>query len=62
MCSVGLLDPQLVQEKKDQIKESYKRLFLETDFNSTLSGGLQRKSSILRRRSLWASLLDEAIK
>jgi hypothetical protein len=61
MPTVGLLDPAVVVDKKEQIKEAYNELFSKPEFGRTLSGGLQKKSSILRRRTLWAPLLEVAI-
>lgn len=62
MPTVGLLDPAVVADKKIKIKEAYSELFSEPGFGRTLSGGLQNKSSILRRRTLWAPLLEIAIR
>lgn len=62
MPTVGLLNPTIVADKKTQIKEAYDELFSEPSFGRTLSGGLQKKSSILRRRMLWAPLLEKAIR
>lgn len=61
MPTVGLLAPQVVSDKKEQIKAAYLELFNEPSFGRTLSGGLQKKTSILRRRTLWAPLLENAI-
>lgn len=62
MPTVGLLDTDVVTDKKDEIKASYAQLFSEPAFGRTLSGGLQKKTSILRRRTLWAPLLESAIR
>lgn len=61
MPTVGLLEPQVVSDKKERIKTAYLELFNEPSFGRTLSGGLQKKTSILRRRALWAPLLENAI-
>jgi hypothetical protein len=58
MPTVGLLDPAIVENKSTEIKAAYKQLFLDESFRKTLSGGLQKKSSISRRRKLWAPLLE----
>lgn len=42
----------LTQNKK-LIVEKFDELCLDTNFNKTLSGGLQSKTSILKRRNLW---------
>ena len=61
MVTVGLLDSQLVLDKKESISSAYKELCASDDYRRTLSSGLQKKSSILRRRRLWRPLLDVAI-
>lgn len=61
MCTVGLLDSTLVLQKKDKIRSAYYSLFDDGAFVKTLSGGLQQKTSILRRRNLWNPLLQEAL-
>lgn len=61
MVTVGLLDEQLVVANKGKIKSAYDQLCASEDFRRTLSGGLQKKTSILRRRNLWRPLLDGAI-
>ena len=62
MPTVGLLETEIVTDKKDEIRTAYTELFSEASFGRTLSGGLQKKSSILRRRTLWAPLLESAIR
>jgi uncharacterized protein with ParB-like and HNH nuclease domain len=61
MVTVGLLDKDQVLANKERIKNAYDRLCTSEEFRRTLSGGLQKKSSILRRRNLWSPLLDDAI-
>ncbi|WP_348708840.1 DUF262 domain-containing protein [uncultured Pseudoalteromonas sp.] len=61
MPTVGLLDPEIVSDKRVKIKAAYSELFNEPSFGRTLSGGLQKKTSILRRRALWVPLLERAI-
>lgn len=61
MTTVGLLDDEIVENNKEQIKSAYQQLCSSDDFRRSLSGGLQKKSSILRRRRLWKPLLDRAI-
>jgi len=62
MGTVGLLDRQLVLDKKEEIKSAYSELCLSDGFRKTLSSGTQKKTSIIRRRKLWGALLDAAIK
>lgn len=61
MVTVGLLDEKIILENKEEIKAAYNQLCASDDFRRTLSGGLQKKTSILRRRNLWRPLLDDAI-
>lgn len=61
MVTVGLLDEQTILSNKEKIKNAYNQLCARDDFRRTLSGGLQKKTSILRRRNLWRPLLDGAI-
>lgn len=43
--------------KKNKIAEAFKQLCLDPAFQATLSGGIQKSSSILKRRELWAAKL-----
>lgn len=61
MSTVGLLDDTVIQNKKNNIKSAYDQLCSDAAFRRTLSGGLQKKSSILKRRTLWEPLLNAAI-
>lgn len=61
MITVGLLDKNIVDSKKAEIKEAYKQLCSSDEFRRTLSGGLQKKTSILRRRHLWEPLLNASV-
>lgn len=61
MPTVGLLDMAFVKEKAEQLKSAYNELCISEDFRRTLSGGLQKKTSILKRRELWADLLRKVI-
>lgn len=61
MPTVGLLDAQIVKENAVRIAQAYKELCESVEFQSTRSGGLQNKSSIIKRRKAWAALLEKAI-
>lgn len=61
MPTLGLLDNNIVERNKVKIKSAYSQLLSEPSFRKTLSGGLQKRSSILRRRKLWQPLLEAAI-
>ena len=61
MPTIGLLSKEIVQSKAGQIKSAYNALCISDEFRKTLSGGLQKKSSILKRRELWTYHLQKAI-
>lgn len=61
MTTVGELDREIAIEKKDRIKRAYAKLCASENFQRTLSGGLQNRGAIIRRREEWNSLLKEAI-
>ncbi|WP_321417610.1 DUF262 domain-containing protein [uncultured Desulfobacter sp.] len=61
MHSLVHLDLALLVEKADNIKQAYKELCQSSKFKKTVSGGLQMKSSINKRRVQWKSLLDKSI-
>lgn len=62
MPTVGLLEQSVVLDNVDKIKLAYTELCNNQEFQRSLSGGLQKKSSILKRRNLWQGLLEDAIK
>lgn len=61
MPTVGLLSQDIVKSRAEKIKLAYNELCESEDFRKTLSGGLQKKTSILKRRDLWADYLRKAI-
>ncbi|PSN13850.1 hypothetical protein C7293_14215 [filamentous cyanobacterium CCT1] len=61
MFSFSGMDEKALLEKKERIKKKFHELCKLDEFQKTLSGRLQNKSSILRRRHLWGKLLKEAI-
>ena len=62
MHSLSSLDDQQVDEKRDNILEAFRRLCKSKDFQRTLSGGLQNKTSIEKRREIWGRLLRSAVR
>jgi hypothetical protein len=58
MWSFKPLSLKYIKEKKDKIAEKFKELCLEDKFIRTLSGGLQKKSSLLKRREIWSQKLE----
>ncbi|WP_339526940.1 DUF262 domain-containing protein [Pseudomonas sp. EL_65y_Pfl2_R96] len=61
MPTVGVLDQTIVDTKSEEIRTAFINLCSSEAFRRTMSGGLQKQSSILRRRALWQKLLTEAI-
>ncbi|TLX64033.1 hypothetical protein DN820_08470 [Stutzerimonas nosocomialis] len=61
MHSLAPVEINTVREKKENIKKAFTELCRNKDFQKSLSGGLQNKASILKRRALWESLLEKAI-
>lgn len=61
MTTVGLISRDLLQQHKDSIRNAFQELCNSSDFRKTLSGGLQNKSSILKRKELWNNLLEPII-
>jgi len=61
MYSFSYIDKETLIQNKENIQEKFQELCGLNDFQRTLSGGLQNKSSILRRRQLWGELLEAAI-
>lgn len=59
MWSFSNKTDEFIKSNKVEIKEKFKQLCAEEDLQKTLSGGLQNKSSILRRRELWENKLAE---
>lgn len=57
MPTVGLLDQKIIDEKGPEIIAAFESLCLSESFRRTMSGGLQKKAALLRRRQLWAELL-----
>lgn len=57
MWSFNSLTDEYVAHHKAQLVQKFKELCLDERFIRTLSGGLQKKSSILRRRELWLEKL-----
>jgi len=62
MHSFSGLSDEIVEARKHAIKGAFTRLCQSSEFQRTLSGGLQNKASIVRRRELWKMLLQESIR
>jgi len=61
MPTVGILEQSIVNTKADRIRAAFITLCSSESFRKTMSSGLQKQSTILRRRSLWKQLLESAI-
>lgn len=59
MWSFSKLDNDFIENKKYILKQKFKELCIEEAFQKTLSGGLQNKSSIIKRRELWEVKIKE---
>lgn len=59
MWNLRKIPTKSVTDKKEQIKKAFKSLCEDPEFQKTLSGGLQKKASILKRRKLWIEKLEE---
>ncbi len=58
MTTVGELDISLARQHAESIRNAYVTLCQSNEFKRTLSGGLQNKGSIRRRRKQWSDLLQ----
>lgn len=58
MTTVGELDPETAKKYAAEIQTAYSTLCQSDEFKRTLSGGLQNKGSIQRRRAQWNTLLQ----
>jgi len=61
ITTVGELDNVIAKTKSKEIRQAYSDLCSSEKFQKTLSGGLQNKGSIVRRREQWKTLLQGAI-
>jgi len=56
MNSMASVKKSHVAGKEEKIRKAFEKLCKNAEFQRTLSGGIQNKSSILKRRELWAKL------
>lgn len=59
MWSFSKKTDEYVENYKDEIKTKFKEFCANEELQRTLSGGLQNKSAILKRRDLWEEKLQE---
>lgn len=57
MPTVGLLSQSTVDRKAKKIRTAFETLCNSDAFRRTMSGGLQKKSSLVKRRHLWREML-----
>ena len=57
MSSMATVNKAKVAGKEQDIRHAFEKLCKNSSFQRTLSGGIQNKASILRRRELWGKLL-----
>jgi hypothetical protein len=62
MPTLGKMTPVQVKKFKSQIRTAFIALCKSSAFQKTLSGGLQNKSSILKRREIWKILLEKSMR
>jgi hypothetical protein len=62
MPTLGKMSESQVKKAKAKIRSAFVALCKSAAFQKTLSGGLQNKSSILKRREIWRNLLDKSLK
>lgn len=58
MSSMSKVAKEKVKGKENEIKLAFEKLCKNASFQRTLSGGIQNKASILRRRELWSKLVS----
>lgn len=61
MHSFSTVDKEKIKEHRNEIKREFINLCKDKEFQKSLSGGLQNKASILKRRALWDKFLERAI-
>jgi hypothetical protein len=61
MSSINGIPKSKIKGKEEEIRQAFKKLCKNSDFQRTLSGGIQNKSSILKRRELWDKLIKPII-
>lgn len=57
MPTVGLLSQNVIARKGKRIRTAFESLCSSDAFRRTMSGGLQKRSSLIKRRQLWNEML-----
>lgn len=61
MYSFSKIEKKKLEAHKQEVKTAFTKLCKDKEFQKSLSGGLQNKASILKRRALWEKSLERAI-
>ena len=61
MSSMSTMSKAKILGKKERIRKAFEALCMKPEFQRTLSGGIQNKASILKRRELWRKLVTPII-
>lgn len=61
MSSMSALTKDKIAGKEELLRSAFEKLCKNKEFQRTLSGGIQNKASILKRRELWHKLLSRVI-
>lgn len=57
MSSMAAMTKAKISGNEEKIRKAFEKLCKNADFQRTLSGGIQNKASILKRRELWGKLV-----
>jgi hypothetical protein len=57
MSSMAEMSKAKIHGKEERIRKAFEVLCRKADFQRTLSGGIQNKASILKRREQWSKLV-----
>lgn len=61
MNSLSQLKKSDISGKEEEVRKAFRKLCKNKEFQRTLSGGIQNKASILKRRALWDKLLSPIV-
>lgn len=61
MNSLSRLKKSDISGKEEEVRRAFRKLCKNKEFQRTLSGGIQNKASILKRRALWDKLLSPIV-
>lgn len=61
MPTIGKLSNDVIDDKASEICRAWEELCSSSEYKKTLSGGLQNKSSVIKRRDSWTKLLKDVV-